>query len=130
MYKLSMPVRLVALTLFPEFLGLIAACGVAATPTPVPWETTTFKVPAGNEYRLALPVPAGARIEYKFNADLDINVWLLDPLGNRMVGADRVERASGRGTAKSLGTYVLLFDNSYSLFTGKSVNLTYRVLSN
>ena len=73
-------------------------------------------------------MPTDSRVEYRFQSDLDINVWVIDPQGNRLAGADRVLQDSGSVKAATLGTYDLVFDNSFSLFTGKIVDLTYRVV--
>ena len=98
------------------------------TPTSVPSKNVSFKVPAGDEYRVRFNMPEGARVEYRFRSDLDIDAWLENPLGNRISGADRVYNDSGDVTADTVGSYTLVFDNSFSLFASKSVNLTYRVV--
>ena len=71
----------------------------------------------------------GSRLEYQFRSDLDIDVRLLDPMGAKLVGWGRVESFSTQSTTATMtGVYALVFDNSFSLMTSKSVDLTYRVV--
>ena len=67
-------------------------------------------------------------MEFSFDADLDINVRLVSPMGAELVRWDRVEYLNNRGfTATVTGVHSLRFDNSFSILTAKNVNLRYRV---
>ena len=108
-----------------------AACGQEAEPiaTPVPFQSVTFEVQAGGEYRLSLEARSGHLIEFRFNVDLDIDLIVLDPTGSEIGHWDRVESHSGiQKTAEHDGIYTLIFDNSFSFFTPKSVQVDYRVV--
>ena len=113
---------------------VLGGCGTLAptatpTPTPVPFKDISFKVSAGSEYRVSLSMDAGSRLEFQFQSDLDINVWMLDPIGGSLGRWDRVDALSGTSiTAKTDGVHFLVFDNSFSVFTGKAVDLKYRVV--
>ncbi len=97
-------------------------------PTPVPFKDTSFKVPAGNEYQLSLSMTAGSTFEYRFQSDLDINVRIIDPFGDSMVSWERVLENSGTTMANVTGVHQVVFDNSFSLFTSKTVQLSYRMV--
>ena len=112
---------------------VLGGCGTLAptaipTPTPVPFKDISFKVSAGSEYRVSLSMDASSRLEFQFQSDLDINVQMLDPIGGSLGRWDRVDALSGTSiTAKTDGVHLLVFDNSFSVFTGKAVDLKYRV---
>lgn len=125
-------------------LALVVACGEserlpvpvmvvtatpAPTPTPVPFETLSFKVDAGNASRVTIDAFAGNEIQFEFSADLDINVRLVGPDGGQLGRWDRVNsRSMTTVTARSSGDHEMIFDNSFSLVTPKSVTLTVRVV--
>ncbi len=72
---------------------------------------------------------AGSRVEFQFDANLDINLRLYDPRGILLTRWDRVDLLSlQRVRADSTGQYRLEFDNSFSLFAPKAVDVTYRVV--
>ena len=62
------------------------------------------------------------------SSNLDINVELIDPLGAQLGRWSKVDSLSGEATARNTGVHTMLFDNSYSLFTSKDVDLRYRVV--
>ena len=100
----------------------------ASVATPPPFETTSFKVDARNEYRVSFQLNEGSTLELEFEADLDINVILLGPLETELERWDRVERLSGHSVkADQDGDYVLVFDNSFSMLTPKAVHLRTRI---
>lgn len=88
----------------------------------------SFKVPAGKEYRINFNLPAGATVEYRFKSSLEIDVRFEDPMQNRLASSSRAYNDNNSVTVDSLGTYTLVFDNSFSLFAGKDVDLTYRAV--
>jgi hypothetical protein len=98
------------------------------TPTPVPFTTSAFKVTAGSVYKVPIDLPAGARVEYRYSADLDLDFRVTDPQGNAVRRASRSLGDEGNFVADRLGRYTLEFDNTFSLFAGKNVSLTYRAV--
>ncbi len=78
---------------------------------------------------MSLSMEASSRLEFQFQSDLDINVQMLDPIGGSLGRWDRVDALSGISTtATTEGVHFLVFDNSFSVFTGKAVDLKYRVV--
>lgn len=58
----------------------------------------------------------------------DINFWVTDPAGSVVVNQGRVSQGTSFAfTASMSGGYTLHFDNSFSLFSGKLVTLTYDI---
>ena len=88
---------------------------------------TLFKVPAGATHEIPLEVEAGAEVAYKWKASLDLNFGISDPTGSFIVIRRRVESAEGTFVANTSGRYSLVFDNTFSLFAQKTVNLKYAV---
>ena len=99
----------------------------APSPTPVPYRTGSFKVEAGSVYTVSLGANAGDKIDLSFDADLDINVRLVSPIGTELSSWDRVEQLKWNFTAMDTGVHSLRFDNSFSWLTAKNVDLRYRV---
>ena len=98
------------------------------SPTRVPLGSVSFKVGAGEEYSVNIGMTEGARFEFQFRSDLDIDVKLLGPFDNNIGNWPRVESLTADIVAEVTGVHTLVFDNSFSLITGKLVNLTYRVV--
>ena len=72
---------------------------------------------------------AGNEIQFEFRADLDINVRLAGPDGSQLGRWHRVNSLSMTTvTARSSGDHEMIFDNSFSLVTPKSVTLAVRVV--
>ena len=86
-----------------------------------------FEVPAGETYEIQSDVKAGTEIKYNFTANLDLNFGIFDPSGRLVAEEVRVESAKGSVVARGPGRYRLVFDNSFSLFATKTVNLEYWV---
>ena len=111
------------------FLLAVLVAPVACSGSSTPWETVAFKVDARDAYRVSLSLDEGWRLEYRFTSDLDIDFYITDPLGGTVVSSPRTTAISnGRYVAGSSGVYRLVFENGFSLFTGKSVTLTYLVV--
>ena len=71
----------------------------------------------------------GYRLEFDFKADLDLNLRLIDPRGNRIGNWARITILNRYiYAAESSGIYELVFDNEFSLFTPKTVDLRFRVV--
>ena len=98
------------------------------TPTRVPSKDVSFKVDARSEYRVNVPMTEGATFECQFQSDLDINLILIDPLGNNIANWSRVESLTIETVAEVTGVHTLVLDNSFSRLTSKAVSLTYRVV--
>ena len=98
------------------------------TPTSVPFVSTTFKVGAGSATTVSQSMQAGSRIEFQFTADLDINVRLQDPMGAEVGSWDRVTSHGSNFTAAMTGVHQLVFDNSFSFLTAKTVDLKKRIV--
>ena len=99
------------------------------TPTPVPPQTVTFKVLAGEGYEFSYPLIEGDRVEYRIEADLDLDFYVLDPLGYTLEYWERVEQVGqSYFIAELTGVHHLVFDNYFSAVTSKTVTLTYRVV--
>jgi len=98
------------------------------TPTIIPFTTSSFTVNAGSSYTFTLTVPRGARAEYSYSSNFDLNFRLADPQNNQMRGSTRVYADQGSFTASSGGDYKLTFGNGFSLSTAKDVTLRYRII--
>jgi hypothetical protein len=74
-------------------------------------------------------VCAGCRVSITFYlpAGPDIMFRILGPDGREVYPKSKVDRLSWSFTAEKAGTYVLEFDNTYSILTGKSVDLALAV---
>ena len=95
----------------------------------VPTQSVSFKVSAGDAYRVTLSMSAGSSFEYRFVSDLDINVFFTDPFGAQIGRWERIKSiGKTRIGVEATGVHALVFDNSFSMFTSKSVDLTYRVV--
>ena len=58
----------------------------------------------------------------------DLNFWVTDPTGGVVLNQGRVSQGTRFAfTASTAGGYTLHFDNSFSLFSGKLVTLTYDI---
>lgn len=57
----------------------------------------------------------------------DIDFYVTDPNGNIILRYDRVTQTSFSFSASTTGTYTMRFDNSFSIFSTKSVTLDYTV---
>ncbi len=112
---------------------LIAALFAAATEVAKPpFQTTSFAVRAGTYYSFSFPlVQSGSTIEIQFTTtggSNDVKFGIEGPTGAYVVDDGRVYGTqSVTYTVEQTGSYRLIFDNSYSIFTSKAVILRYRV---
>ena len=121
----------------------------AAIPTiEVPWKRSQFWVSPGNAHPIDIRMNREETLEYTFTVGgdsfggaigalvdtaqgftgpPDIRLKVTGPSGDVLWSA---KTASSRNsiTAETPGTYTLVFDNSYSQSTGKSISLDHRVL--
>ena len=92
-------------------------------------EELRFEVRAGQEISKPWNMRTGARLEFDFEAHLDIDVRFHDPDGLEVARWDRTFSGRANITAGKNGTYTLVFDNSFSWLTTKFVNLFYELES-
>ena len=86
-----------------------------------------FEVLAGEEHLLQFDMNDGAMLDFGFESDLDINFRVYGPDQSELLSRDRIEFGSWYISADLDGTYTLLFDNSFSLFTSKHVTFDFRL---
>ncbi len=93
----------------------------------------TFTVPAGSSEQVSLNLNGGdsvtGTISVSGGSGNDVNFKITDSNGNIISSQDRITSTSFSFTASTSGTYKLSFDNSFSVFSSKSVSLDYSVQS-
>ena len=111
----------------------------APTPTPLPTPTPapivftdTALVTSGTVYRLTFPVRDGnlvsGSIRVVGGANDDINFWIEDPLGNLIYGGGQVYSTHSYSFRPvTSGTYKLVYDNTISTFSSKTVSANFQV---
>ena len=121
----------------------------AAIPTiEVPWKRSHFSVSPGDSHPINIRMNREETLEYNltvggesfgepigvlldiaegFTGRPDIRLKITDPSGD-VLWSTRIASSRDSITAEIPGTYTLVFDNSYSQYTGKSINLDHRVL--
>lgn len=107
---ITLPTETSALILTPTSLPTTAPTSPAtpasaSLPTPVPFQTTSFTVAAGQQYEVPLDVQQGSTIFYRFSSGFDFDFRLVDPIGNWVTWADQVSSTEGSVTVKSFGRY-------------------------
>ena len=88
-------------------------------------EDITLDVSPGQEIPITFGLRVGSSLAFRFQSSTDVNFRLHDPLGAEIVRSDRTLAERGTLVADTEGTYTLVFDNSFSFFTNKIVNLSY-----
>jgi hypothetical protein len=92
------------------------------TVNPVSEATLTFNLASGQTFSGSLSISGGS--------GNDINFHVTNPQGVTIVNLGRVSGGTSFSfTAESAGAYTLHFDNSFSLFSSKTVVTTYDVSS-
>ena len=96
-------------------------------------EEVSFEIKAvGSEEakkkELALNLAAGARLSYRFEANLDLEFGISGPSFNWVIDKVKVEKADGEIKVTDSGRYALVFDNTSSIFASKTVNLRYLIV--
>jgi preprotein translocase subunit SecG len=122
-FKLS---RLVLVMIVFAFLG--SFCLVNAS------QVSSINVDAGYSNTLTYNLDSGQRfsgsISISGGSGNDVNFWVTNPQGAKIVNSGRVSGGTSFDfTAQSSGAYTLHFDNAFSIFSSKSVQLTYDVTS-
>ena len=90
-------------------------------------DIASFEVQAGKTFEIPFDVKADTEIQYSFTANLNLDFGILDPSGRWVVEESRVESTEGSLIARSSGRYWIVFDNSFSIFADKRVDLAYLV---
>lgn len=91
----------------------------------------TFTVPALSQSTQTLALNQGDVVEGNITVTggftNDVNFNVTDPNGKTVVSFSRVTQTPFSFQAETTGTYTLIFDNSFSLLTSRSVTLDYLV---
>lgn len=105
------------------------------TPTASPavgHKAVQFHVDAGRTYSEDVVLPPGAKLQAVFTVaayDVNFSFWMTSPRRVKLLHQDRVRGTYQIAYQTSVGgRYALFFDNSYSVFRGKDISLTYTVL--
>jgi ribosomal protein L40E len=117
--SLKMPIAFSLLICVITFATVYASEVQTVTIDPLSQTTLTFNLNEGQKFSGSLSITGGS--------DNDINFWITDPFGNRIVDSGRV--SGGRSfefTTIGDGAYTLHFDNTLWLTT-KTLTLTYEV---
>lgn len=91
----------------------------------------TFTVPALSQTTQTFTLNQGDVVEGNITVTggltNDINFNVTDPNGNTIVSLSRVTQSPFSFQAGTSGTYTMIFDNSFSLLTSRSVTFDYLV---
>lgn len=91
----------------------------------------TTSIQSGKSIEFRVNGVAGASIVYEFqvdtrsNSSLDIDFRIIGPTEEVLVRGHRVQNGDGSLTAPITGQYTLIFDNSFSILTPKTIVLVY-----
>jgi hypothetical protein len=113
---------LLALILIVGLLGSVSlmACGGPKIIT----ETKQYSIEPGEKRVTSIVLKKGDRLDFTVTVESnDIGVQVDNPSGEAVVPFTRVESGDFAVTAKESGTYMVTFDNSYSLFTSKNITV-------
>lgn len=121
---MNMRIKKLSVFLSIIFLAGFLACCVLA-------ETEAFTVPALQEVTRNIGLSSGDKVSGSIvvvgGGGNDIDFYVTDPEGNVLFSYERVTQKSFSFVASKTGTYVLHFDNGFSLLASKSVTLDYSV---
>ena len=79
-----------------------------------------FDLDKGDKFSGSLAISGGA--------NNDINFWITDPHGNTIVDLGRISQGTTfEFTTQESGAYTFHFDNTFSLISSKTVNLSYDI---
>jgi len=82
--------------------------------------TLTYNLNSGQTFSGSISISGGS--------GNDVNFWITNPQGATLVNSGKVSGGTSFVfTAESSGAYTLHFDNSFSLFSSKTVQLTYDI---
>jgi hypothetical protein len=92
----------------------------SVTVNPGQQQMLTFNLSSGQKFTGSLSISGGS--------GNDVNFWITDPQGTTILNRGRVSQGTPfEFTAQSSGAYTLHFDNSFSVFSSKVVELTYDI---
>lgn len=92
----------------------------------------TFNVPNLQNITRAIELEDGDSVAGNFTVSGgsgDVNFYVKDPNGTEIMRFDRTTGISFSFSATKTGTYIMNFDNRFSLLTSKTVTLDYAVKS-
>lgn len=107
------------------FLAILVSC-VSAT------QVETIQVPPLIKKMFVFNLDEGEKVTGSLSisggSGNDINFWITNPQGATVINLDRVSNgANFEFTAHQSGAYTFHFDNQFSLFSSKTVSLTFDV---
>lgn len=111
---------------------IITSVLIGSLPVAQSAEIETVVVDSGTTRSLTLNLQRGASVSGSISVEggsgNDIDFYITDPSGNQVVTERRVQRGTNFSfTANTGGAHTFYFDNSFSVFSDKQVNLTYDV---
>jgi hypothetical protein len=114
----------------PGTIGTPAHAGAVSDGNPQDCTNLNLTVKARSEATRALPLQEGDYVRGTFEADggfgrVDILLRLVTPMGDQILESPRAENYDFTFSAQVRGTYTLVLDNRYSLYTSKNVALYY-----
>lgn len=139
---LSITLLIVSIISLSDRFGFQLQLPVKASPPPLATKQVTLTVEPKDVARVSIPVNAGNMLTGAFSVQggigNDINFSVEDPQGNLITNKGRVFTQwwlQGKVSTEfrsdlvcaSTGSYQLVFDNSFSTFSNKVINLTVTV---
>jgi len=118
--KVVLSLGIVAILSLTVAFSLVNASSVETVQvSPLSEQMLTFNLNTGQKFTGSLAISGGGE---------DINFRVVDPSGAAIVNLGRVTSGANFDfTAQESGAYTLHFDNSFSLFSTKTVSLTYDI---
>ena len=105
-------------------LAILISCTNATkvetvTVEPLTKKMLIFDLDKGDKFSGTLAISGGA--------NNDINFWITDPQGDPILRLDGISGGGFEFTAQESGAYTFHFDNTFSLTSSKTVNLSYDI---
>jgi len=117
--KTKLFVPLIFVILLVAMIGCVRAGTETFTVSPLQEVVRTVGLSEGDKVSGSITVSGGT--------GNDINFYVTDPNGNTILRYDRASQTSFSFTASTTGTYTMHFDNTFSIFSSKSVTLDYTI---
>jgi len=117
--KTKLFVPLIFVILLVAMIGCVRAGTETFTVSPLQEVVRTVGLSEGDKVSGSITVSGGT--------GNDINFYVTDPNGNTILRYDRTSQTSFSFTASTTGTYTMHFDNTFSIFSSKSVTLDYTI---
>ena len=93
--------------------------------------TETFTVPPPQEIVRTISLDEGDKVSGSINVSggsgNDINFYVTNPNGDTILTYDRTTQTCFSFTASTAGSYTMHFDNSFTVFSSKTVTLDYTI---